>query len=118
MPNPKWVNTEFDQCVSSSESVRTFNKGSLLEHNGDHRRQTLFFCGHSKHKCLLFNGTLPLQLAKRNVEKDYAVVGACVGTNITLTVLEDYIPHYFQGALNIYYMGLDKDIQNINPSKP
>uniref|UniRef100_A0A1A9ZA33 Uncharacterized protein n=1 Tax=Glossina pallidipes TaxID=7398 RepID=A0A1A9ZA33_GLOPL len=114
MPNPKWVNTEFDQCVLNSENVRTFNKGSLLEHNGDHRRQTLFSCGHSKHKCLLFNDTL----AKHNVEKDYDVVGTCEGTNITLTVLENYIPRYFQGALNIYYMGLDKDIQNSNPSKP
>uniref|UniRef100_A0A1A9VWD9 Uncharacterized protein n=1 Tax=Glossina austeni TaxID=7395 RepID=A0A1A9VWD9_GLOAU len=115
MPHPKWVNT--DQCVLSGENVRTFSKGSLLEHNGDHRRQTLFFCGHSKHKSLLFNGTLPLQSAKRNVERDYAVVGTCEDTNITPTVLENYIPRYFQGALNIYYMGLDKHVQNSNPLK-
>lgn len=51
MPNPQWVNTEFDQCVENGEKVCTYIEGSMLERVGDHRRQTLFFCGHNERKC-------------------------------------------------------------------
>ncbi|XP_037927264.1 heparan sulfate 2-O-sulfotransferase pipe-like [Teleopsis dalmanni] len=118
MPNAQWVNTEFDQCVMSGEKVCTFIEGSFLERVGDHRRQTLFFCGHNERKCMPFNSQIPLEIAKRNVEKEYAVVGTWEDTNITLTVLENYIPHYFKGATKMYYSGLNNDIQNSNPMKP
>lgn len=52
MPNPQWVNTEFDQCVMAKDKVCTFIEGSGLERVGDHRRQTLFFCGHNAKKCM------------------------------------------------------------------
>lgn len=52
MPNPQWVNTEFDQCVMKKEKVCTFIEGSGLERVGDHRRQTLFFCGNNAKKCM------------------------------------------------------------------
>ncbi|XP_011183221.2 heparan sulfate 2-O-sulfotransferase pipe isoform X2 [Zeugodacus cucurbitae] len=118
MPNPKWVNTEFDQCVLSGEKVCKYIEGSGMEQVGDHRRQTLFFCGHNERRCTPFNTKLPLQVAMQNVEKEYAVVGTWEDTNVTLTVLENYIPSYFRGAKNMYYMGLYKDIQNHNPMKP
>lgn len=51
MPNPQWVNTEYDQCVLSGEKVCTYIEGVGLERVGDHRRQTLFFCGHNERKC-------------------------------------------------------------------
>ena len=52
MPNPKWVNTEFDECVLKGEKVCTYIEGSMLERVGDHRRQTLFFCGHNEKRCM------------------------------------------------------------------
>lgn len=37
-------------------------------------------------------------MAKQNVERDYAVVGSWEDTNITLTVLEHYIPRFFKNV--------------------
>ncbi|XP_017137592.1 heparan sulfate 2-O-sulfotransferase pipe-like isoform X2 [Drosophila miranda] len=118
MPNPKWVNTEYDQCVLSGEKVCTYIEGSLLEHVGDHRRQTLFFCGHDEFKCTPFNSRLALQIAKLNVEREYAVVGTWEHTNETLAVLEAYVPRYFADASKMYYSGLHEEKQNDNPMKP
>ncbi|XP_067647739.1 heparan sulfate 2-O-sulfotransferase pipe isoform X3 [Eurosta solidaginis] len=118
MPNPQWVNTEFDQCVLSGEKTCTYLEGSELERVGDHRRQTLFFCGHKERKCMPFNTKLPMQIAMRTVEQEYAVVGTWEDTNVTLSVLESYIPSYFRGAKNMYYTGMHKDIKNHNPMKP
>ncbi|XP_061388103.1 heparan sulfate 2-O-sulfotransferase pipe-like [Musca vetustissima] len=118
MPNPKWANTEFDQCVLSKDKACTYIEGSEFERAGDHRRQTLFFCGHNEHKCMPFNTRLPLEIAKRNVEQEYAVVGTWEDTNVTLTVLENYIPRYFKGASKMYYMDLANDHKNSNPMKP
>lgn len=45
-----------------------------------------------------FDSPKAIQIAKRNVELDYAVVGSWEDTNITLTVFERYIPRFFKGA--------------------
>lgn len=44
-----------------------------------------------------------MQIAKRTVEKEYAVVGSWEETNITLAVLEKYIPKFFRRASVVYY---------------
>lgn len=50
-----------------------------------------------------FNTEGALQMAKNNVERDYAVVGSWEDINVTLTVLEAYIPRFFSGATKLYY---------------
>lgn len=104
MPNAKWMNTEFDECVEQNMPFCQYKQGAGFEQNDtDHRRQTLFFCGNDQHNCEAFNGLAPLQRAKMNVEREYAVVGTWEDTNITLSVLEHYIPKYFKGATHLYY---------------
>jgi len=49
-----------------------------------------------------FDSQRAIQLAKLNVERDYAVVGTWEETNITLTVFEAYIPRFFKGVRNIF----------------
>lgn len=44
-----------------------------------------------------------MQKAKENVEKYYAVVGVLEELNMTLTVLEHYLPKFFAGALDVYW---------------
>ena len=44
-----------------------------------------------------------MQKAKQTVEKEYAVVGSYEDLNITLTVLEHYIPRFFRSAKETYY---------------
>jgi len=38
-----------------------------------------------------------------NVEREYAVVGSWEDTNVTLAVLEAYIPRFFTDATKVYY---------------
>lgn len=53
-----------------------------------------------------FNSEIAMQKAKHTVETEYAVVGTWEDTNITLTVLEHYIPRYFRNAKVAYYRKL------------
>lgn len=76
--------------------------GEIREGIGDHRRQSMFFCGHHS-ECLPFNTQGALERAKRAVEQHYAVVGVLEDLNTTLTVLEKYIPKFFAGASNVYW---------------
>lgn len=50
-----------------------------------------------------FNSYGALQKAKEVVEHDYAVVGSWEDVNVTLKVLENYIPKYFKGVTQLYY---------------
>ena len=62
----------------------------------------MFFCGHHV-DCLPFNTEGALERAKRAVEENYAVVGVLEEMNTTLTVLEHYIPKFFEGASDVYW---------------
>lgn len=62
----------------------------------------MFFCGHHE-ECTPFNTEGALQRAKRAVEQHYAVVGVLEDLNSTLSVLEKYIPKFFDGATDVYY---------------
>ena len=44
-----------------------------------------------------------MQRSKWHVDTLYAVVGTWEETNITLSVLEAYVPKYFAGASEVYY---------------
>ncbi len=50
-----------------------------------------------------FNGEWAMQKAKQNVEKYYSVVGVLEEMDVTLKVLEKYIPRFFTGASQVYY---------------
>lgn len=49
-----------------------------------------------------------MQRAKHTVESEYSVVGSFDGdlTNITLQVLEHYIPRFFKDAFKVYHCKL------------
>lgn len=49
-----------------------------------------------------FNTDGALQRAKRAVEQQYAVVGVLEDLNTTFTVLENYIPRFFEGASQVF----------------
>lgn len=53
-----------------------------------------------------FNTVGALERAKMAVEKHYAVVGILEDANTTLTVLQHYIPRFFDGAMDIYWGNL------------
>ncbi|XP_052843957.1 heparan sulfate 2-O-sulfotransferase pipe isoform X1 [Drosophila gunungcola] len=108
MPSDEFLNLDLDTCVRNHDPHCTFNQMQVKNPVGDHRRQTLFFCGMNQKLCMPFNSEAAMQKAKRTVETEYAVVGTWEDTNITLSVLEAYIPRFFRNAKVAYYLGKDR----------
>ncbi|CAH2039505.1 unnamed protein product, partial [Iphiclides podalirius] len=106
LPDPAWLKKDFETCVLSGDRECRYVEGETHEGIGDHRRQTLFFCGHEP-QCTPFNSNEALQRAKRVVEEQYAVVGVLEDMNATLLAFERYIPRFFQGALRLYWEELN-----------
>ncbi|KAL4712036.1 hypothetical protein ACJJTC_003703 [Scirpophaga incertulas] len=102
LPDPAWLKKDFETCVLSGDRECRYIEGETHEGIGDHRRQTLFFCGHEP-QCTPFNSDAALQRAKRVVEQQYAVVGVLEDMNATLLALERYVPKFFSGALQMYW---------------
>lgn len=117
LPDPNWLKKDFETCVLRGDRECRYTQGEKREGISDHRRQTMFFCGHDE-ECTPFNSEGALERAKRSVEQQYAVVGVLEDFNVTLTVFEHYIPRFFKGASKVYYgdMGLHKI--NHNAFKP
>ncbi|KRF98513.1 uncharacterized protein Dwil_GK28299 [Drosophila willistoni] len=96
-----WFKKSFNDCVRSGDLECQYIPMTVHDTEGNFKRQSLFFCGHHQ-DCLPFNSPLAVQMAKRRVDEEYAVVGTWEETNITLTVLEHYVPRYFARATIIY----------------
>jgi len=102
LPNPNWLRKDFETCVRTNDRECRYIPGAKKDGFGDHRRQTMFFCGHSD-DCTGFNTEIAMKRAMEHVESHYAVVGILEEMNKTLTVLEHYVPRFFKGALNTYW---------------
>ena len=70
------------------------------------------------HECDRFGSSKALALAKRNVEKYYAVVGVLEKMQESLEVLENYVPAFFKNARNVYQKMLKETHINRNKQKP
>ncbi|KAH8332252.1 hypothetical protein KR074_011650, partial [Drosophila pseudoananassae] len=93
----------FEQCVLTHDLECRYDYGiRFKDDTADHKRQSLFFCGHSP-LCEPFNTPAAIARAKQNVERDFSVVGTWEDVNVTLTVLEHYIPRFFKGVTDLYY---------------
>ncbi|XP_030242655.1 heparan sulfate 2-O-sulfotransferase pipe-like isoform X2 [Drosophila navojoa] len=103
----------FNDCVRQRIAPECVFDPHLL-YNGDWRRFTLHLCG-NQNVCTNFNSEMATQIAKLHVEKEYAVVGTWEDTNITLAVLEAYIPRFFADATNQYYSHKEKFMINSTP---
>lgn len=60
-----------------------------------------YFCGHDQ-ECLKPNSRWALSRAKQNVERYYPVVGLLEYLNETVLVLENRLPMFFKGAIELY----------------
>ncbi|CAH1638635.1 unnamed protein product [Spodoptera littoralis] len=118
LPDPAWLKKDFETCVLSGDRECRYIEGQTHEGIGDHRRQTLFFCGHDP-QCMPFNSVEALQRAKRVVEEQYAVVGVLEDMNSTLLAFERYVPRFFHGALKLYWEEMNTFTRiNRNSFKP
>ncbi|XP_073840701.1 uronyl 2-sulfotransferase homolog pip-like isoform X1 [Musca autumnalis] len=99
--NREWFETTFNDCVKQAK-IPDCIFDPHNDYNKDWRRFSLHLCG-SHPDCKNFNSPTATQIAKQNIEREYAVVGSWEDTNITLTVLEHYIPRFFRGATEMFY---------------
>ncbi|XP_071549570.1 uronyl 2-sulfotransferase homolog pip [Panulirus ornatus] len=99
LPSSVWLRKDYETCVMKGDQECQYKEG---QERPDFAQLTEFFCGQEK-KCTGFNTEYALQKAKENVEKNYAVVGVLEELNITLTVLENYVPKFFRGARHLYW---------------
>lgn len=102
LPSSSWIKKDFDSCVSNPRDTECQYLQGDREGWGDHRRQSVFFCGMDP-DCVPFNSKAAIAKAKENVEKYYAVVGVLEDLNKTLTVLEHFVPRFFAGAVKTYW---------------
>ena len=61
----------------------------------------LYFCGHHP-ECSKLGSSVALQLAKHNVDNNFAVVGLLEHLDETMTVLENRLPQFFSGLGDAY----------------
>ncbi|KAH8408064.1 hypothetical protein KR222_008435, partial [Zaprionus bogoriensis] len=109
----EFFDRSFNECVRQRIAPDcVFDPHSQF--NGDWRRFAMHFCGNQE-VCANFNSEIAVKLAKSHVEREYAVVGSWEDTNITLAVLEAYIPRFFADATKIYYSNLENFMINSTP---
>lgn len=104
LPSSQWLRKDFETCVANGDKECQYTEGG---ERPDFAQLTEFFCGQDK-GCTGFNTEEAMQKAKENVEKHYSVVGILEEINMTLTVLEHYVPRFFKGAKRIYWEGMNK----------
>ena len=61
----------------------------------------LYFCGHHP-ECSKLGSSIALQLAKHNVDNNFAVVGVLEHLTETMAVLEHTLPQFFTGVSEVY----------------
>lgn len=99
-----WFELDFNDCVRKNYSECAYKANSIPE-NVAHphwERLASMFCGNDQ-ACMYFNNKEVAQRAKHNVESAYSVVGSWEDTNVTLSVLEAYIPKFFRAATALFY---------------
>ncbi|XP_050334468.1 heparan sulfate 2-O-sulfotransferase pipe-like isoform X2 [Bactrocera neohumeralis] len=110
-----YFDTSFNDCVRDGK-IPDCIFDPHIEFNGDWRRFSMHFCGNNP-VCKQFNSQTATQIAKRNIESEFAVVGSWEDTNITLTVLEHYVPRFFRGATKVFYSDPKRFHKNATPHK-
>lgn len=95
------------ECVYYGYTVHT-NKTEQLEFRRSWSPHYLFpsdvllyFCGHHP-ECSKLGSSVALQLAKHNVENNFAVVGLLEHLEETMAVLENKLPQFFSGLSDTY----------------
>ena len=68
--------------------------------------------------CDDFGSVEALKMAKRNVDRFYAVVGVVEKMQESLQVLENYVPAYFRHATKVYNEIMRQKHVNHNNGKP
>nr|XP_036670519.1 heparan sulfate 2-O-sulfotransferase pipe-like [Drosophila suzukii] len=115
------VKDPIDRMITDFHKRRSWVKRTIYrrmypgrpERSDEWYQQSFNDCFKVLPSCRPFNSPHAIQVAKRRVEKEYSVVGTLEERNITLTVLEKYIPRFFNHARFLYKLH-SKAIRNRN----
>ncbi|XP_076304948.1 uronyl 2-sulfotransferase-like isoform X2 [Tachypleus tridentatus] len=95
MDKQTWLKKDFKECVLKSDPECTFISGQPYD------LTIPYFCGHED-ECMILNSEWALEKAKENVEKYYSVVGVLEQMDITIKVMEAYLPQFFRGLFKVH----------------
>ncbi|XP_042887556.1 heparan sulfate 2-O-sulfotransferase pipe-like [Penaeus japonicus] len=110
LPAPPRFST-LEECVAAHDPECVFISGQKYD------LSIPYFCGHEEY-CRELNNKAALNTAKRHVEHWYPVVGILEDINSTLAVLQDRLPSFFDGVLELYYNQLLAPHHNRNRHRP
>ncbi len=106
--------TNFEDCFRRKQKGCHVEENFSVHNNPwmpDMASQMTFFCGHGP-QCDAFNSKRMLDIAKSNVEKHFAVVGVLEDWDMSLEVLEAYVPRFFAEAREAY--ATNEEIRHVN----
>ena len=117
--NPHMFKTSFEDCWNDQlpECRYHLNQSTHSAYGGAHQSQIAFFCGMDP-ICDIFGSREAMELAKRNVEKYYSVVGVLELWNESLRVFEEFVPYFFRGLPQAYIDFMRGKPKNENKTKP
>ncbi|GAV03511.1 hypothetical protein RvY_13920 [Ramazzottius varieornatus] len=92
----KWYDEDLDNCIRTGKDYDCrLVEGTFL------KNMIAFFCGHEM-ECSRHGSRHALERAKEKVEKHFAVVGILEDLDMTLSVLEQKLPRYFAGVMDLW----------------
>ena len=101
-PPESVIKRDLNECLTLDEPNCTLDPNYLTEF------QYTFFCG-SAQECRTIGNRDGLQKAKFNAEKYYSVIGVLEELELSMKVMESYLPYYFQ---NITQSGAESKPSN------
>ncbi|XP_042868859.1 heparan sulfate 2-O-sulfotransferase pipe-like [Penaeus japonicus] len=104
----KWYWKKLEDCVLKEDP-----ECDLKEGTEDFISAIPFLCGQHDY-CIKHGNSWALQKAKFNAEYEYSVVGLVEHWNMTLAVLEHFLPSFFQGVQQRYWDAEFKDQRTVN----
>lgn len=95
-PDQAWFNKDLSECILNKDPECKMGTDHLIE------QQLTYFCG-SAIECRQVGNGDAVRVAMYNAERYYSVIGVTEHLQVSLAVLEGYLPRYFKGALWAYY---------------
>ena len=94
LPPNQLLNQDLNECLTLNEPNCTLDPEYLTE------MQLTYFCG-SAPECRTLGNKNALQKAKYNAEKYYSVIGVLEELQLSMKLMELYLPKYFQNFANL-----------------
>ena len=96
MSKEVWRKKDLSTCILTNDPECSLNPGETKD------LSIPYFCGQDS-RCQVIGDKWAMERARENVRRYYSVVGVIEDFHKTLRVLEDKIPFFFGGVIDLYF---------------